>query len=165
MRVALCGSLLVLLACGASAAEEPMPYRLWWSFPRDDATAIEIDDPDLHVSPFESKWTFVARVGGCDAKVAHRALKKRIAGEGTPLRELKIETLDSTGNVHDTIRCVMPLASWRVRLGRPLTERLEDELDAHLSFLVPRRFPKPTSELREKSTSPAESGAPPASAP
>jgi hypothetical protein len=125
-----------------------MPYRLWWSFPGDDLTSIEIDEPDLHVSSFDSKWVFVKKVGTCDQKVAHRAMRKRSSGEGTPLRELKIETLDASGNVHDTVRCVMPLASWRSRLGKPLTERLEDELDAHLSFLVPRRYPKPPAEIR-----------------
>jgi hypothetical protein len=139
-----------------------MPYRLWWSFPRDDASAIEIDDPDLHVSRFESKWSFVAKMGSCDVKVAHRALKRRAAGEGTPLRELRIETLDAAGNVHDTARCVMPLASWRLRFGKSLTERLENELDAHMSFLVPRRFPKPPSEVRDPTAAP---GPVPATAP
>jgi hypothetical protein len=154
--------LLILLAFASrvSATEDPMPYRLWWSFPRDDASAIEIDDPDLHVSRFESKWSFVAKMGSCDIKVAHRALKKRAAGEGTPLRELRIETLDAAGNVHDTARCVMPLASWRLRFGKSLTERLEDELDAHMSFLVPRKFPKPPSEVRAPGTAPPQEPAP-----
>jgi len=159
------GTLLGVLGGSAAASDEPTPYRLWWSFPGDDMTAIEIDDPDIHASPFESKWSFVAKVGSCDAKVAHRALRKRTTGEGTPLRELKIETLDASGKVRTTARCVMPLASWRMRFGKPLTERLEDELDAHLSFLVPRRYPKPPSELRDKSTAPPDSASPPASAP
>jgi hypothetical protein len=149
------------LGCGiAAAAEDPMPYRLWWSFPRDDLSAIEIDDPDLHVSEFSSKWNFVSKVGTCDRKVAHRAMKKRAAGDGTPLRELRIETLDSEGKVHDTVRCVMPLASWRTRIGQTLTERLEDELDAHMSFLVPRKYP------HKPPTVPAgESGPPPPTSP
>jgi hypothetical protein len=153
--------LLALLAGAASAAEDPMPYRLWWSFPRDDVSAIEIDEPDLHVSPFDSKWIFVSKVGSCDVKVAHRAMKRRTAGEGTPLRELRIESLDASGNVHDTVRCVMPLTSWRTRLGKALTERLEDELDAHMSFLVPRKIPKaPAAEAR-----PGEAPSPPPSTP
>jgi hypothetical protein len=136
--------LALLLGCGVAAAQNvpPNPYRIWWSFPRDDLSAIEIDDPDLHVAEYESKWLFVSKMASCDKKAALKAMKKRAAGEGTPLRELRIETLDSAGNVHDTARCVMPLASWRQRLGPALAERLEDELDAHVSFLMPRKFPR-----------------------
>jgi hypothetical protein len=136
--------LALLLGTGVALAEKdpPNPYRIWWSFPRDDLSAIEIDDPDLHVSDFPSKWVFASKMATCDKKAALKAMKKRAAGEGTPLRELRIETLDASGNVHDTTRCVMPLASWRLRLGQALAERLEDELDAHMSFLLPRKFPR-----------------------
>ena len=131
----------VVGAAAQAEPEAPMPYRLYWSFPRDDVSAIEIDEPDLHVSEFDSKWIFVSKMATCDRKSAHKA-KRKTNGEPTPLRELRIETLDASGKVHDTSRCVMPLASWRLRLGERLTDRLEDELDAHVSFLVPRKVPQ-----------------------
>jgi hypothetical protein len=121
--------------------QEPHPYKLYWSFPRDDLSAIDIDDPDLHVSEFESKWEFAAKMAKCDLKLAAKLMKKRAQGEGTPLREVRIDSLDNEGKVHASTRCVLPLTVWRVRLGTRLTERLEDELDAHVAFLVPRHYP------------------------
>jgi hypothetical protein len=129
-----------------AGSDEPAPYRLWWSFPRDDLSAIEIDDPDLRVSEFPSKWAFASKLASCDPRKGQKLLRGRAAGEGTPLRELRIESLDAEGKVHATSRCVMPLVVWRTRLGKSLAERLEDELDAHLSFLVPRKVPKAASE-------------------
>ena len=35
----------------------------------------------------------------------------------------------------------MALKDWRMRIGKPLVIRLEDELDAHAAFLMPRHFP------------------------
>jgi hypothetical protein len=137
---------ILLLAAAAQAAPptDPLPYRLWWSFPRDDVSAIEIDDPDLHVSRFASRWEFVRAIQRCDRRRGERLLKQReVDGNGRPLREVRIESLASSGEVRTTTRCVMPLADWRTRLGERLFDRLEDELDAHVSFLLPRRTPGP----------------------
>jgi hypothetical protein len=121
-----------------------LPYRLWWSFPRDDVSAIEIDDPDLHVSEFASRWQFVSEMQHCEFKRGEKLLKRR---EGTPLREVRIESLDASGAVRTTSRCVMTLAAWRTRLGTRLVERLDDELDAHVSFLLPRHKPQPPATV------------------
>ena len=40
-----------------------------------------------------------------------------------------------------TSRCVMTLKDWRTRIGKDLVYRLDDELDAHAAFLMPRRGP------------------------
>ncbi len=138
-------TLTFALTSRAEPKPEPHPYQLYWSFPRDDLSSIEIDDPDLHVSEFESKWQFAAKMAQCDLKTAARVMKKRAKGEGTPVREVRVDSLDDAGKVHATTRCVLPLAVWRVKIGQRLVERLEDELDAHVSFLVPRRYPKPVS--------------------
>jgi hypothetical protein len=42
----------VLLGGGAAVAD-PIPYKMFWSFPSDDVTAIEVDDADLSLSPWE----------------------------------------------------------------------------------------------------------------
>jgi hypothetical protein len=130
---------LVLLAGAAGA--DPLPYRLWWSFPDDDVSAIEIDEPDLRGSAYGSRWQLAL------------ALQKRCPHvarppDGTPMREVRLERLDGDGAVKQVRRCVAPLAQWRTRIGARLVERLNDELDAHLSFLIPRKIPKPqtTSE-------------------
>lgn len=137
---------IVLMLAGPAAAETPapMPYRLWWSFPRDDRTAIEVDEPDLHVSGFATKWELVAKQGACDETRAARLMLAKSRGDATPLRELRVESLDGAGAVHATTRCVLPLQSWRRKLGERLVERLEDELDAHSSFLSPRKTPSQT---------------------
>src|SRR5262245_18270757 len=73
---------------GATAPRPPesLPYRLWWSFPRDDVSAIEIDDPDLNVSRFSSRWQFVREMQRCDPRRSGRLLKRREQnGDGTPL--------------------------------------------------------------------------------
>ncbi|HZS40622.1 MAG TPA: hypothetical protein VFF06_27505 [Polyangia bacterium] len=132
----------------ANAQANPLPYALWWSFPRDDLSAIEIDDPDLRVSEFTSRWQFVTEMQRCEFKRGDKLLKRR---EGTPLREVRIDALDGEGAVRTTTRCVMTLAAWRARLGTRLVERLDDELDAHVSFLLPRhRPPPPPSSTAEK---------------
>src|SRR5262249_9587282 len=121
-------------------ADSSLPYKLWWSFPRDDDSAIEIDEADLHVSDFSSRWQFVKAMQHCDLKRGEKLLQRR---EGTPLREVRIDSLDGEGAVRTTSRCVMTLAGWRGRLGQRLVERLDDELDAHVSFLLPRHKPEP----------------------
>jgi hypothetical protein len=39
------------------------------------------------------------------------------------------------------VRCVMTLQQWRTRIGKDVVYRLDDELDAHAAFLLPRRGP------------------------
>jgi hypothetical protein len=138
---------MICLCCALSTAHaededaEKAPYNVYWSFPRDDMSAIEVDDPDVHASEFPSKWALVNALSKCDVRRSAKLLKKRAEGEGTPVRELRIDSLDGDGKVHSTTRCVLPLSVWRIRMGQRLTERLEDELDAHVSFLVPRKHP------------------------
>ena len=78
----------------------------------------------------------MAVVSKCNLKKGKQLLKDRDRGIGIPLREVRI--------VRDKFetRCVMPLATWRTRLGKRLVERLEDELDAHVAFLYPRKTPQ-----------------------
>jgi hypothetical protein len=139
---------------GAPAPEAPRPkaadsaragFRLWWSYPRDDLSAIEIDDANLGVSRFETRKAFVAVAGACDMKRAGRFA--RGAGAKLIVREVRIEHLDDALKTIRETRCVLPLAAWRVKLGERMVERLEDELDAHMSFLIPRKLPakKPTA--------------------
>ena len=141
-------------------ADEKAPYTVYWSFPRDDMSAIEVDDPDVHASDFPSKWALVNALGKCDVRRSAKLMKKRAEGEGTPVRELRIDSLDAEGKVHATSRCVLPLAVWRVRMGQRLTERLEDELDAHVSFLVPRKHPPQPNVPPPPNASPPPNAAP-----
>ena len=121
-------------------AEPPDARRLWWTFPADDNTAIEIDSADLRSYP-KPRLSLVSLAESCDKKRAAKLLAAREAGATAPLRELRLDTPGQT----DPRRCVNTLAAWKKRLGAPMTERLEDELDAHLSFLVPRQRPKPAT--------------------
>jgi hypothetical protein len=129
---------LVLGALLLIGADNPLPYRIWWSFPNDDETAIEVDDPDLSESTYTSRWQFAVAMQKCDVRKSKRlALHK----DGTPVREIRVESLEPDGTTRATTRCVMALKEWRTRIGGPLVLRLEDELDAHASFLMPRHFP------------------------
>jgi hypothetical protein len=133
--------LLWLFAAVPSPSPKPQgpPYRLWWSLPLDDDNAIEIDDAETGASKFGGRWQ-LAQKQGCHAAGPPR---EGIARGGDPVtRELKVETLDSAGQVRETRRCVRTLVEWKKRLGPKLTERLEDELDAHISFLHPRHTPE-----------------------
>lgn len=115
--------------------DEPR-YQLSWSFPADDDSAIEIDDANLRASPYETQARFVKAAQRCDLKLQRKVLREREAGVGTPLREVRIVRPDGPET-----RCVQPLTVWRKRLGARLVDRLEDELDAKMSFIAPRRFP------------------------
>jgi hypothetical protein len=119
-------ALWMLLVAPAAAAD-----KVWWSFPGDDDSAIEVDEADAHASDFEELPPLVAAVKKCNIKKGAALLKKRDSGDGTPLRELRI----------DERRCVLTLPGARKLLGKRLVERLDDELDAHVSFLQPRKFP------------------------
>ncbi len=120
-------ALALLMLLTAPAAAE----KLWWSFPGDDDSAIEVDEADAHASEFEELPPLLAAVKKCNVKKGAALLKKRDAGDGTPLREMRL----------DERRCVMTLTGARKLLGKRLVERLADELDAHVSFLQPRKFP------------------------
>lgn len=131
---------LVVIALLGSAAHAD---ELWWSFPGDDPSAIEIDDADLRAGDYETRAAFMAVVRKCDLKKGKRLLRDRERGAGIPLREIRVLTPDDRASppaLKET-RCVMPLATWRRRFGARLVDRLEDELDAHVSFLHPRKTP------------------------
>jgi hypothetical protein len=144
MRRARVAAAAVVIAVGLTTiglgvrADNSVPYRLWWSFPTDDDSAIEVDDPDLSVSKWDSRWKFAVTMQKCDARKTKLLNQHR---DGTPVREIRIEALDPDGSVRATSRCTLTLKDWRTRIGARLVERLEDELDAHLAFLMPRRFP------------------------
>jgi hypothetical protein len=123
----------------AAVADERVPYRIWWSFPNDDDTAIEVDEPDLSVSKWDrDRWKFAVAMQKCDFRKSKLLAERR---DGTPVREIRLEALDSDGKVRATTRCVMALRDWRSRIGKELVYRLEDELDAHAAFLMPRHGP------------------------
>jgi hypothetical protein len=117
---------LVLALAGSARAEQ-----MWWSFPEDDESAIEVDAADAHAGDFEELRDLVRVAKRCNVKKGEALMAKRAAGEGTPLREIRIEQK----------RCVLTLPAARKLFGKRVVERLEDELDAHVSFLQPRKFP------------------------
>lgn len=129
----------VCLLGGGAAAADPIPYKVWWSFPNDEDTAIEVDEPDLTNSRWDSaRWKFAVAMLKCDARRS-KALAQHL--DGTPVREMRVDSLEPDGKVRSTVRCVMALKDWRTRIGKDLVYRLDDELDAHAAFLVPRRGP------------------------
>ncbi len=141
---------VILLATTALAT----PYRLYWGVPLDDQTAVDIDEADLGVpeSKFDSLWALAKTLDRC---VAEQLTKPRPFG--VAVREVRVETLDGDGNVRVRRRCTQPVAAWRHLLGEPLFDRLEDELDAHISFLRPRHQPgdppitnKPATSVKKK---------------
>jgi hypothetical protein len=127
---------LILLFGGVAAADPPIPYKIWWSFPNDDETAIEVDNPDLGGSRWEDeRWKFAVAMLKCDVKRSKLLAQHK---DETPVREIRVESLQPDGKVRATSRCVMTLVDWRKRIGKDVVYRLEDELDAHESFLQPR---------------------------
>ncbi len=128
-----------LVLVGGAALADPIPYKIWWSFPNDDETAIEVDDADLGESKWNGeRWKFAVAMQKCDAK---RSKVLAAHKDETPVREIKVESLEPDGKVRATSRCVMTLKDWRTRIGKDLVYRLDDELDAHAAFLLPRRGP------------------------
>ena len=130
-----------LLFHGRVVRAESLPYRVWWSFPLDAESAIEVDEPDMHYSSFGTRWPLALELRRCDARRTKKLLGSR---DGTPLREMRVESLAGDGQVRASTRCVLPLGEWRTLVGRSLVERLDDELDAHVSFLLPRKHPQPS---------------------
>jgi hypothetical protein len=129
---------LALVCLAGVAADHGLPYRIWWSFPNDDDTAIEVDDPDLSVSRWDSRWQFAVAMQKCDVRRSKILAQHK---DGTPVREIRVDALEPDGTVRATSRCVMTLKEWRGRIGARLVERIDDELDAHSAFLMPRRLP------------------------
>jgi hypothetical protein len=140
LALALVGLVLgVWLWPARAAAADPIPYKIWWSFPNDDDTAIEVDEPDLTDSKWDSqRWLFAVAMQKCNGKRSKILAEHK---DGTPVREIRVESLEPDGKVRATSRCVMTLKDWRTRIGKDLVYRLDDELDAHAAFLVPRRGP------------------------
>jgi len=122
----------------ASAATRA-PFKVYWSFPNDDETAIEVDNPDLGGSKWEDDvGKFAADMLKCNLKRSKLLAQHK---DETPVREIRVDKLDAGGKVQTTSRCVMTLKAWRTRLGKDVVYRLDDELDAHASFLMPERLP------------------------
>jgi hypothetical protein len=135
---------LIFLFLPSLARAEPQasappvnPYRIYWAFPADDKTSVEVDDPDLSVSKWQTRWAFVHDMQTCDTKQSLKLRERR----DKSVREVRIETLDGDGEPRSVTRCVMTLTQWKKRLGLELYERLEAELDAHESFVHPRQYP------------------------
>jgi hypothetical protein len=130
---------VVVAVAGRAAMADPMPYKVFWSFPNDDETAIDVDEPDLTNSDWDSQlWKFAVAMQKCDTKRSKLLAQHK---DETPVREIRVEALEADGKVRSTLRCVMTLKDWRKRIGKDLVYRLDDELDAHASFLMPRRGP------------------------
>src|SRR5262249_38284917 len=69
----------------ARAAGDKVPYRVWWSFPNDDETAIEVDEPDLAESTWEGdRWKFAVAMQKCNVKRSKVLAEHR---DETPVRE------------------------------------------------------------------------------
>jgi hypothetical protein len=125
-----------LLVMPARADPPSSPYRLRWSFPNDEISAIDVDRGDLSASRFKSEYALVKYLSGLSIEKP----KKPKSGEaGPPERELRVEQVDGAGAVRSTLRYVAPLEVWRKRVGEPMVERLEDEFDAHLRMVLPRK--------------------------
>ena len=135
---------IALVGLGGVAAADPIPYKMFWSFPSDDETAIEVDDADLSESDWqEQRWKFAVLMLKCNNKRSKILAQHK---DGTPVREMRVDALEPDGTVRSTSRCVMTLKDWRTRIGKDLVYRLEDELDAHASFLSPRAPGMPAKE-------------------
>ncbi|HEX6836962.1 MAG TPA: hypothetical protein VF334_10345 [Polyangia bacterium] len=134
-------ALALVVAGGVAAADPapPPPYKVYWSFPNDDVTAIDVDNPDLGGSKWEDDVPkFAVDMLKCNLKRSKLLAEHK---DETPVREIRVDKLDAGGNVQSTSRCVMTLKDWRKRIGKDVVYRLDDELDAHASFLMPERLP------------------------
>lgn len=111
--------------------------RLYWVMVGDQNSGVEIDDPDLHVSAFASREALLTALRSCEQATPIKLVTRR-----PNLRMLRIERASTDGKIVES-HCQLSLKRFRKRLGEPLIDRLEDELDAHQSFLTPRHFPIP----------------------
>ena len=127
---------------GRAHAETPRsPYRVYWAFPDNEMSGIDIDRGDLSVSRFESDFELVRYLA--DQPKPKKPGKPKPGEASIPDRELKVQQLDGKGSVRSTLTYRMPLADWRKLLGERMVERLEDEFDAHLRMIFPRRTAAP----------------------
>lgn len=148
MRMAVVG--LALVGGVASAGPQPPAplaatavsaptYKVYWSFPNDDETAIDVDNPDLGGSKWEDDIPkFAADMLKCNLQRSKILAQHK---DETPVREIRVDKLGADGKVVSSSRCVMTLKDWRKRIGKDVVYRLDDELDAHASFLLPQRVP------------------------
>jgi hypothetical protein len=128
----------LLLLCGLARADATpsSPYDLYWSFPDDAVSAIDVDIGDLSKSRFKTDYELVKYLG---ALKKEKPVKPKPGETAAPSRELRVDQRDPDGKVRSTTRYVAPLQTWRNRLGEDMVERLEDEFDAHLRMVLPRR--------------------------
>ena len=142
---------VTLLGASVTRAETPSsPYQLHWSFRDDDLSAIDVDRGDLSASRFQTDYELVKYLEGLKPEKPKRSKPGEAAA---PARDLRVDRLGSDGVVRTTARYSAPLAVWRKRLGEAMVERLEDEFDAHLRMILPRKVPPahvPTDGDREK---------------
>ena len=138
-------ALAFLAACAASArAETPRsPYRISWQLPGEPLSAIEVDRGDLSVSRFGSAYELVRFLR--TLKPEPKAAPTR--GEA-PWREILVEQLASDGKTRTSERYAAAVEAWRRRVGEPMVERLEDEFDAHLRMIFPRKVTPPDGGAR-----------------
>ena len=142
---------LVLGWVTPAGAEGPSsPYALHWSFPGDDVSAIDVDRGDLSPGRFGTDYELVKYLASLPPE---RPRKPKPGEASAPARELRVEQLGADGVVRATSRYVAALATWRKRLGEQMVERLEDEFDAHLRMVLPRKVapvhppgPKPATD-------------------
>src|SRR5256885_16211837 len=92
MRVAI---VTALVGWSAVAAADAAPYKVWWSFPNDDDTAIEVDEPDLELSRWEGqRWKFAVEMQHCDVKKSKLLAQHKT---GTPGGEIGVDARGPTG--------------------------------------------------------------------
>ena len=61
MRRALTAAAVAIALGGGAAAADAIPYKVFWSFPNDDETAIDVDEPDLTHSNWDSELWKIGR--------------------------------------------------------------------------------------------------------
>jgi hypothetical protein len=130
------------LGAAPALAETPRsPYRVFWSFPGDELSSIDVDRGNLSASRFTSDFQLVKYLGSLKQEKAGKGKAQKGppgAEAAVQSRELRVEQVDSQGAVRSTKRYAATLETWRQRLGEPMVERLEDEFDAHLRMILPR---------------------------
>lgn len=127
----------LLVAASAHAETPQSPYRLYWAFPDNAISGIDVDRGDLSASRFDSNFELVRYLA--QQPKPKKSAKSKPGEAAIPDRELEVQQLDGTGAVRSTVTYVMPLVAWRKLIGERMVERLEDEFDAHLRMFFPRR--------------------------
>ena len=95
---------LAVVGGGVAAADPapPPPYKVYWSFPNDDQTAIDVDNPDLGGSKWEDALPkFAADMLKCNLKRSKLGCKSRSSCISRPVgrrrRDIKPCRPSSTG--------------------------------------------------------------------